>query len=377
MALPWEVRLADQQRLRRQSIRTLEYHEGGTVLAPSADSINELRIIAATEDLDTIIFTPAMLENLWQVLPPTPPSDIFEGVESDEIPDAQHDLSPNTLGQHVISEPRVRGEVPPHLRQTESGSSGVSLSPTPQVRNQETLAYQGPQAASAAMTLDYRDDQAASAAMSSCGAAGSCGSERIGMDDASVSSRGVVLPSDDETTPYNRWNTQGTGAPFPSEEVIHVPVESLPSSESPREVPAGIVDEDGRLDVDALSAWTFGESVRQTTRIIRHRQRHETRPAWTPLVQSSADAALHVPDAIPTTSCLPPSSPDIDEVLAMGREELVPGAASAASSSGTNHAASAAGPHPISPCLSEDSDALPLIALVDSHLPVRQVASNV
>eukprot|EP00971_Amphidinium_carterae_P250813 4978735-Amphidinium_carterae.1 len=68
MALPWEVRLADQQRLRRQSIRTLDFHERGTVLAPSEDSVNELRIVAGAVDLDTVIYTPAMLEHLWQTL---------------------------------------------------------------------------------------------------------------------------------------------------------------------------------------------------------------------------------------------------------------------------------------------------------------------
>eukprot|EP00971_Amphidinium_carterae_P074951 1481235-Amphidinium_carterae.1 len=132
MALPWEVRLADQQRLRRQSIRTLDFHNRGTVLAPNEDSVNELRIVAAATDLDTILYTPDMLEHLWQTLPPTPLTDVLDGVASDEIPDAQHDLSPRTLEQMVILGTRVRGEVPSHLRQTESGSSGVLLSPTPQ-----------------------------------------------------------------------------------------------------------------------------------------------------------------------------------------------------------------------------------------------------
>eukprot|EP00971_Amphidinium_carterae_P256021 5083219-Amphidinium_carterae.1 len=148
-----------------------------------------------------------MLENLWQVLPPTPLSNAFEELESDGAPDAQHDLSPHTLAQHVIFEPRARGEVPHHLRHAESRSSGDTLSPNPQVRSDEALVAQNNQAASAALTLDYQETCAASTAMQSCSAAGPCFPEQGDIDGTSMSSRGAVVPSDDEATPYNRWNS--------------------------------------------------------------------------------------------------------------------------------------------------------------------------
>eukprot|EP00971_Amphidinium_carterae_P248680 4936143-Amphidinium_carterae.1 len=73
-----------------------------------------------------------MLEQLWHTLPLTPLLDLPEEDLLDELPDAQHDLSPRTLGQHIISGPRIRGEVPSHLRQADSGSSGAAISPSPQ-----------------------------------------------------------------------------------------------------------------------------------------------------------------------------------------------------------------------------------------------------
>eukprot|EP00971_Amphidinium_carterae_P312937 6218852-Amphidinium_carterae.1 len=348
---------------------------------------------------------------------------------------------------------------------------------------------------------EHQIPQAASAAMSSRGIPGSGSSFHAGRDDASASSCGAVLPSDDETTPYNRWNSisntstsaapsskgglqpkeleqfllrtgvkrkrgavprvclassstsGGSGAtsgglqppaktptnqcatevedpisdfspdcaptcpttahwaredsadpiepfdvmqnvndtqldsapgmhdwvrglPFPSEEVIQVPVASLPSSESPREMPENFLDGDGGLDIEALNEWAFGESVRRTLRIVRHRQRHDTRSPWMPLVPPTADIDLPAPVDFPSAACLPLGSPDIDEVLAMGRDDIALGAASAASSSGFNHAAGAAESCPASPMLSEDSDLVPLIALVGPHLPVRQEGGN-
>eukprot|EP00971_Amphidinium_carterae_P128915 2553049-Amphidinium_carterae.1 len=162
------------------------------------------------------------------------------------------------------------------------------------------------------------------------------------------------------------------GLPFPSEEVIQVPVESLPSSESPRDAPDHILDGDGGLDIAALNEWAFEESVRRTLRIVRHRQRHDTRPPWTPLVPPPVDTAPPVPVGLPSTHCLPPGTPDLDEILAMEQVDNALEAASAAHLHESHHSAGAEGPCSISPCWSEDSDLMPLIALVEPHLPVCQ-----
>eukprot|EP00971_Amphidinium_carterae_P228742 4537581-Amphidinium_carterae.1 len=142
-------------------------------------------------------------------------------------------------------------------------------------------------------------------------------------------------------------------------------------------MPDNLLDDEGDLDIEALNVWAFEASVRRTLRIIQHRQRHDTRPPWRPIVPPPTDTFLPGPEVSSSEACLPLGPPDIDEVLAMGRDEMVLGAASAASFSGRYHAAGAVGSSPASPCLSEDSDLVPLIALVNPHLPVRQEGGEV
>eukprot|EP00971_Amphidinium_carterae_P253566 5034290-Amphidinium_carterae.1 len=54
--------------------------------------------------------------------------------------------------------------------------------------------------------LVHQPPHAASAAMSLREVLGSGSSSHVGRDDVSASSCGAAVCSDDETTPYNRWN---------------------------------------------------------------------------------------------------------------------------------------------------------------------------
>eukprot|EP00971_Amphidinium_carterae_P352556 6492649-Amphidinium_carterae.3 len=400
-----EVRLADQQRLRRQSIRALEFHQGGTLLAPNADSVHELIIIAASEDLDTVIFTPQMLCDLWHTIPPSPSSHTIVDSDSDCVPDAQHDLSPDTLARHVIT--------------------GPMSSATPVMGASSVCQHFG---------------HTASVAASPVNVASATRQERVESGDASSSPQRPPLPSDSDITPYNRWNSisntstsaapsrkgglqpaelehflirtgvkrkRGTaprrclvtsstsginsmsscappcatttrwahsddddddpiepfdvmhdpaathmdsmpgvhdwvhGLPFQEEDIIQVPVQSQTSSEAASAAEERVVDELGRVDVEAMNRMVHADTVRRAIRVVRYQQKHMPLRKPMPRPGPSIPAAAFTHEFQHDDNVVDFPSPDVDEVLAMGQEDIVGHAAGAAGSSACIQSASA------------------------------------
>eukprot|EP00971_Amphidinium_carterae_P348122 6490332-Amphidinium_carterae.2 len=121
--LPLEVRLADQQRLRRQSIRALQYHERGTIQAPNLASVQELQVVAQCVQLDEVPFTSQMIAELWDQIPGSESSShTLVDSNSFHSSDVLHELSPNTLHQHILPEGATR-------RHVEDGSTSRQSTP--------------------------------------------------------------------------------------------------------------------------------------------------------------------------------------------------------------------------------------------------------
>eukprot|EP00971_Amphidinium_carterae_P336402 6472765-Amphidinium_carterae.1 len=183
--LPVAVRIADQQRLRRQSIRTLEFHDRGTLPAPNIASVQELQVVAQCATLDEVPFTSQMIAELWDQIPNSDSSSqTLVDSNSFHSSDAGHDLSLQTLQRHILPSGMVRGAV------HESSVSGPSPSQGPS--SGADFSHSAP--------CRVPDSEAASAASPVSHLPRHTSAHSV---DNHTSSGGV--------SPYNRWNELSDG----------------------------------------------------------------------------------------------------------------------------------------------------------------------